>query len=188
VTIVYGVFSGTTFFDLSNYSLLFVILHLGLGFALLANVNFQLVWTNTVSDIQFDRAGLSPFNTTLLDEGFDVLPSFFWANFPSVFTDTRYVTSIPPYSNSCKVSPSCTSYFFPGGVYTLRPAPNKSDDSLVVYDAPGTQIEFYPINNETDTSNLLASDCHVYGYLGQAIQLCLRSQGNEYIAGSSWFS
>jgi len=160
-------------------------LHLGLGFALLAQVTFQVTWTDVVSTVHFTSAGLSPFNASIIDaEALDNLPVFFWATFPSVLSDGRYVTSAPRYTDACKSNPTCTSVFLPGGRSLLNPAPtrqNSSATALVVYDAPGAQIEFYPVSSEDPT--LSTTDCHVYGYAGQGIQLCVKSVGNDFIAG-----
>lgn len=152
---------------------------------MLAQVSFQVSWTDVVSTIRFNSAGLSPFNTSLISvEGLSYLPVFFWATFPSVLSNGRYVTSAPSYSDGCKNSSSCTSYFFPGGRSLLNPEPgrqNASATALVVHDAPGAQIEFYPVSSDDPT--LSSTDCHIYGYAGQGIQLCIKSAGKDFIAG-----
>ena len=43
----------------TDRSIFFLLLHLALGFALLAYVSFQVSWTDVVSTLQFDKAGLS---------------------------------------------------------------------------------------------------------------------------------
>lgn len=168
-------------------SIFFLLLHLGLGFALLAEVSFQVTWTDVVSTVHFNNAGLSPFNTSIIDlEGLNNLPVFFWATFPSVLSDGRYVTSAPPYTDACKSNSTCTSIFLPGGRSLLSPAPtrqNASATALVVHDAPGAQIEFYAMSPSDPP--LSTTDCHVYGYAGQGIQLCVKSVGNDFIAGLS---
>jgi len=171
----------------TDRSIFFLLLHLALGFALLAYVSFQVSWTDVVSTLQFDKAGLSPFNASIIDvEVLSALPVFFWATFPSVLSDGRYVTSVSPYTAGCKGDSTCSSVLFPGGRSLLYPAPSRRDASataLVVHDAPGVQIEFY----EPSTSDpaLSTTDCRVYGYAGQGIQLCVKSVGNDFIAGST---
>ena len=151
---------------------------------MLSNVRFHLSWTDRISSVQFNNAGLSSFNSTLLDiDQFGLAPSFFWATFPSVLTDGRFVTTVPPYSTYCKADPSCNSFFFPGGTGWLSPSPqNKghSGTALVIYDAPGVQLEFY---SPSQGDELFSTSCRIYGFSGQAIQLCLQANGNEYIAG-----
>lgn len=54
----------------------------------------------------------------------------------------------------------CDSYLFPGGTYLMFP-PTPTDGTIVIHDAPGTQIEFS--KGLGDGDRFLAQDCVVYG-------------------------
>jgi hypothetical protein len=176
----------------SDYSIFLLLLHLGIGFALLTQVSIQVTWTDVVSSANFTTAGLSPFDTSIFDVvgALTVLPVMFWSTFPSVLSDGRYVTTVPPYTQACSSDPTqCLSLFLPGGRTLLHPPPpssnrNASATALVVHDAPGAQIEFYPPSKDDPT--LYTSNCQHYGNSDSAVQLCLQSVGNttnSFIAG-----
>jgi hypothetical protein len=50
-------------------------------------------------------------------------------------------------------------------------------------DAPGYQIDFYPIDMQKESIAL--SDCRVYGLNSLAIQVCLKQTNNSFLAGTS---
>jgi hypothetical protein len=54
----------------------------------------------------------------------------------------------------------CDSYLFPGGTYLMFP-PTPTDATIVIHDAPGTQIEFS--KGLDDGDRFLAQDCVAYG-------------------------
>jgi len=50
-------------------------------------------------------------------------------------------------------------------------------------DAPGYQIDFYPINRQTEYLDL--DDCRLYGVDLMALQVCLKAENNSILAGVS---
>jgi len=62
----------------------------------------------------------------------------------------------------------------------MNPRPPFNDSTLAVYNAPGVQVEFYsPVPNDSFTS----SDCTVYGSEQIDLQLCVKQDGEEILAG-----
>lgn len=167
-----------------NFSLTFVVFHIGVGVALLADVTFQTTWSNTVDQFSSFTAGLSPLNSTLVQ--IYNLPVFYWVYFPAIFTDGRTVFPIPPHSCS---GTDCFSYFFPGGIGAVSPYPSVAlEDTtypdasgFVLHDTAGFQIEFYPLSSN---DSLSLTDCQIYGWSGAAIQICIKQDGGDLIAGT----
>lgn len=84
----------------------------------------------------------------------------------------------------------CSSYFMPGLMSTIvfdstQPSFDKYPEgrALIQDDAPGYQVEFSPVDSE-DHSPVMSTDCRVYGINKLAIQICLKSAGNSFIAGN----
>jgi len=89
-------------------------------------------------------------------------------------------------TEECESSSSCLSVFFPGGRSLLNPAPSPSQDptatALVVPDAPGALLEYYPVS--LSDPNFSPEDCKPYGFEGSRVQLCIKSEGNNsFIVG-----
>jgi len=49
-------------------------------------------------------------------------------------------------------------------------------------DAPGYQLDFYPIDPVTDPS-LTLDDCQLYGIPEMAVQVCLKAENGSFLAG-----
>jgi len=117
------------------------------------------------------------------------IPDSFWWYFPSILADGKYSRSVSPVSCS---GDSCESYFFPGPLQIVKFAPNVSTVTTSDYpnvrtfiqeDAPGFQVDFYPLNGSNPALTL--DDCRMYGNLSFIdIQLCLKSvSDSSFIAG-----
>jgi hypothetical protein len=104
--------------------------------------------------------------------------------------DTRFATPISPLKCSGR---NCTSFFLPGGVELARPIDHQSttlfgtqvwDDStaIVIYQAPGYQVEFSPIENGFKFNT--TTDCHTHGLtVGDGLYICIASHENKLVAG-----
>ena len=64
-------------------------------------------------------------------------------------------------------------------------APNDYPNALgyIQNNAPGYQLEYYPIDRVKDPSMTLAN-CAVYGVSNVAIQICLKNSGSSLMAGN----
>ena len=104
--------------------------------------------------------------------------------------DTRFATSISPLT--CHSGSNCTSFFLPGGAELARPIHGNTtlfgtqvwDDStaLLVYQAPGYQLEFSPIKDSFEFNT--STDCHTNGLtVGDGLHTCIASDGNKLVAG-----
>jgi len=161
------------------------------GIALLADV----VITPTYSDIvqqnaRFSNAGLSPFNSSIADVGNPGhIPVVFWKYFPSVLVDPTSVTTVAPSSSTCNGKSNCVAYFLTGGMSAISPRPNfqtnGSATGLAVYQMPGVQVEFYSLSPD---DSLSTADCApVYGSNALALELCVKQENNDLIAGQSLY-
>ena len=115
----------------------------------------------------------------------DLTPSvLFWYFYSGVLSNNLYGTAVAP--QFCSIDePSCFSIFYPGGMSTIYPSPsnlqNATESALVVYDAPGYQLEYY---RPTTTPRFDPNDCRVYlTYTVLGIGICMKQEGNELIAG-----
>lgn len=54
--------------------------------------------------------------------------------------------------------------------------------TFIQNDAPGYQIDFYPIDEKYDPPMTL-NDCRIFGISTNAIQICLKTIDNSFLAG-----
>jgi len=159
-----------------------------LGVILLSDVSFKSVYREQ-DQIPVLQAGLTTMNTSLV--GDSVFWEFFgtgnfWWHFPAMMS---YSYSAAPVRCSGK---TCQSYFFPGLISLVRfssSAPEISDSdsplatTIIQKNAPGYQIDFYPIDVTQDPPMTL-SDCRVFGIPIVAFQLCLKkTNDSSLVAG-----
>jgi hypothetical protein len=128
----------------------------------------------------------------LVDDFNATVTAEFWWYFPALLTDTKRVGTVKPLSCSGR---SCSSYFLPGSMMTVllnesQTLPNDSSypdtTTFIVNDAPGYQLDFYPIDTETDPPMTL-DDCRVYGMTYMALNICLKQVGDTIMSGTSSF-
>jgi hypothetical protein len=165
-----------------NTRLFLIVLHLGVGVVLLADVTIQTTWSDVANQFQANLTGLSPFDPELAVAFHEA--QIYWQYYPAAFTDDTLVTTIPPVTCA---GTDCLSYFFPGGLGVISPNPaeqtgHQGATGVIVYDTPGYQIEYYPISTSEAVLNR-DSDCHVYGWSGAALQICVKQSGNDIITG-----
>jgi len=110
-------------------------------------------------------AGLAPINASIFDDSSANLATVTFAlYYRSILVDGSHVVRIPPHSCSGN---QCFSYYFPGGLGNIFPrfrvhiTPNPDATAYIVKDAPGYQVEFYPIS--TADPGLRLDDCQVFG-------------------------
>jgi hypothetical protein len=171
--------------DTTNYCrLFFILLHAGVGIALLSSVAFVPSW-RSVDDLAFVGSGISAINATI---AVDAVPLNFWAWFYGLLVSLNYATSLPPIHCSGS-GVACASYFLPGTVYDVYPhtssfTQHPEADGFVVDNSIGYQIEFYPLSS---TNELAGAICKVYGWEvpdnSAAVELCLKQSGNDLLAG-----
>ena len=168
-------------------------LRLALGVLLLSDISFELTY-RTVNQFPVAQAGLSALNTTLL-----YIPQLnlnstaaeiFWWVYPSLLADGKLSRPLAPLTCSGE---GCVSYFLPGAlsnvVFETDMANITNSDyptatTFIQNDAPGYQIDFYPIDESKDPPVTL-DDCRVFGIPSNAIQLCLKAINNSFLAGTS---
>ena len=87
------------------------------------------------------------------------------------------------------------SYFLPGLISTIAYDPSQPSIttgsfpnavSFIQNDAPGYQVDFVPINTETDPP-MTSDDCKVYGISSLAVQVCLKKVDTSFMAGMSHY-
>jgi hypothetical protein len=107
---------------------------------------------------------------------------------------SNFVTGIDPVS--CSGS-NCTAVFLPGGIQLTRRLDVLNGTSLnlnatvldgapavLINDAPGYQVEFFPI--EADFSFQPSTDCATFGETrGQGLRLCVASNNSTIVAGTA---
>jgi hypothetical protein len=119
-------------------------------------------------------------NTTLIQDPLvkEVITETFWWYFPAILADGKISTSVEPLNCS---GDSCTSYFLPGPLSIVQfdpsspmvaPTDYPTATTFIQQDAPGYQLDFYPIgpNDPAFTSD----DCRVLGVNILAVQMCLK--------------
>ena len=79
------------------------------------------------------------------------------------------------------------SHTFSLEVYSIFPRPGSYQQfpeatAYVVNDAPGYQIEFYPISSSDP--QLMTGDCQVFGTPFSALQICIEKVDSHLIAGN----
>jgi hypothetical protein len=157
-------------------------LYVGLGIILLSRTDILPFW-RVGQPILVSVAGNTPFDPSLSS-----LPIFdnniiqFFFDWKDSLSDPFNVWPITPLSCS---GDYCLSVFLPGAFEALHVEDtlNSTGDSVVVYDIPGYQIEFYPMSS-TDPSFDLPNDCQFYNdsiYYGNTI--CMKTEDNEILFG-----
>ena len=166
----------------SHRSVFFTLLRGALGVVLLSNISFNSAY-HGVSLFPV-TAGLSPINASIADQLTSNLAAVTFASYyRSLLLDNTHVIRIPPLSCS---GDDCFSYFFPGGLDSIFPRPGSYQQfpaatAYVVNDAPGYQIEFYPISSSDP--QLITGDCQVFGTPFSALQICIKKVDSNLIAG-----
>jgi hypothetical protein len=126
-----------------------------LGIILLSHTDTESFW-RVGDQVYVQEAGLAPFNVSLtapLD-----ISRFFFA-WKGSLSDPFNVVRVPPVSSGCS-GEYCLSLFLPGGFQpaVLETTTNSTADSVIIYDIPGYQIEFYTMSS-TDPTFDMTSDC-----------------------------
>jgi hypothetical protein len=134
----YGARKGKTSSSIMLIRIFFILLHAGVGIALLSNVSFISAW-RTVQPLSFHASGLGPINASLAIGADNYYPLGFWAWFYGLLVSPNYATFIPPIH--CSGS-NCASYFLPGAIYVVDPSPTSFQDhqeatAFVVNNSPG---------------------------------------------------
>jgi hypothetical protein len=158
---------------------LFIALYVGLGIILLSHTDTLPFWRLRVDEGTYNDtvAGLPPFNASLA-AGFEI--DLFFFDWKDGLSNPFKVWPISPMSCSGEY---CLSLFLPGTYPEILLTPNATGDSVVLYDIPGYQIEFYPMSS-TDPSFDIASDCKYYDVSQNVI--CMKSVGNDILLGIAW--
>jgi hypothetical protein len=121
-----------------------------------------------------------------------VIDVYFMEFTRTIITDSTFVVSVEPLNCSGK---DCFPIFLPGGLGVVRiqgEGPNSTlfsglqvggSTSVLIYDAPGYQLEFSPIEN--DFSFNTSTDCSMHGSsTGEGLYFCMASSGTRLLAGS----
>jgi hypothetical protein len=159
-----------------------------MGILLLSDISFQSTYP-PVSQFPILRSGLSPLNVSLVNTDFFNLTSTaeFWWYFPSILSDTQRVTGVSPLACSGE---ACHSYFLPGSMATILLDPNEPAITPLTYpnaiayiqnDAPGYQLDYYPV--DVAAPGITLDDCRVYGLDYLALQICLKERDSSLLAG-----
>lgn len=160
-----------------------MLLYIGLGLVLLARVNIEPAWEPSSGSFPLALAGVSPLNASLTSYW---TSSDFWNEWQSSLTDPTAVISIPPHSCSGNY---CLSYFMPGGlnIPSNNSPASPSATSVIIYDTPGYQLEFYPMN-ATDPTFDNTTDCIVYegGNYELSVLICLKAVRNSFLTGNNF--
>ena len=176
-------------FMFANRRLFFTLLRCAMGILLLSDISFRSIYPS-VKQFPILRAGLSSLNVSLVNTAeFNLSATAdFWWYFPALLSDSQRVAGVPPISCSGE---SCHSYFLPGSMATIildpqvpaiTPDTYPNAIAYIQNDAPGYQIDYYPIDPDTDPP-LDLNDCHIYGLNNLALQVCLKSSGSSLLAG-----
>jgi len=183
-----------TFCDVSDVCrVFFVVLRMVLGILLLSDISFKSTYPE-IHAFPVQRAGLSPLNSSLVNfPNFNVTATTeFWWYFPALLTDVKRVRGVAPL-NCTGADDECLSYFVPGSMADISLDPSQPvlaanqfprATAYMQIDAPGYQLDFKRIDRVNDPYMTLL-DCHVYGIPQVAIQVCLKENGNELLAGAT---
>jgi hypothetical protein len=153
------------------------------------NVDFHTSWRES-SDLRVLSAGLSPLDPNLTSIVSSVETPFtpyvlFWDYYSEVLSNSLYSAVIPPLFCPADETTSI-SIFYPGGFSSIYPSPptlrNLTNSGLVVYDAPGYQVEYCAPSGRT--SHFSAHNCRVYSTNSLGVGLCVQREGNYVVAGS----
>jgi hypothetical protein len=173
---------------LANMRILLLLLRSVMGILLLADVSFQPTY-HAVEQFPILRSGLSALNVSLVNTDLFNLTSTaeFWWYFPSILSDSQRTIGVPPVSCS---GDTCHSYFLPGSMAAILLDPNLPAITPATYpdavayiqnDAPGYQLDYYPV--DVDAPGITLDDCRVYGLDNLALQICLKNGESSLVAG-----
>jgi hypothetical protein len=153
-------------------------------------VTVTTVYTPLADQLIDVVAGLAPLY------GYSPVPGSAIQSYRNIFiegvlTDATLVTSTAPLS--CSGS-NCTSVFLPGGLELVRlqcggpnstlyrNQPSSGLSSVLVNNAPGYHLEFFPIREGFVFNS--TTDCAVYGGTSkEAIQICIAANGTQVLTG-----
>src|SRR5271156_837147 len=171
----------------------FLILRGVLGVLLLSDVSFTPTYPQ-VYTYPIEQAGVAPLNTSIVNTVslFNLTATAeFWWYFPALLTDVKRVKPVAPIA--CTDTNYCNSYFIPGSMSSIVLDPNQTVLSQNDYpgalasiqdNAPGYQLDFYPIDRVNDPYMTL-DDCQLYGVDFLAFQVCLKEvPGGSMLAGT----
>jgi hypothetical protein len=175
----------------TNIRVLLTLLRVSLGIVLLSDLSFKATYRN-VDQFPVIQSGLSPINRTLAQApGFNrTATADFWWYFPSILADGKTSRTVTPLSCSGE---SCDAYFIPGPLSIILFDPTSPNitaadypdaTSYIQQDAPGYQIDYYPIDEDPAFT---LDDCRVYGISNTAFQLCLKMSNSSLLAGRAFF-
>jgi hypothetical protein len=161
-----------------------------LGIILLSDVSFKATY-RTVHEFPVIQAGQSPMNAFIVNAPWlnITAPPEFWWYLPAMLADGKLSHPVTPLSCSGN---DCSSFFLPGTLSTIifdPQSPNITESDYTIAkayiqeDAPGYQVEFYPIDETRDPSFTL-EDCRAYGISTLAVNVCLKKSGRSLLAGS----
>lgn len=156
------------------------------------NVTFRNVYSSVSEKVPV-YAGLAPINPAVAILAPASLMTLFSITYSMGFiTDPRVVTGIPP--KTCSGN-DCSAVFLPGGLELVYLDPQEEFDntnffnqqelddltSILVYDAPGFQVEFSPVESNYTFD---PEDCKMYGEtVRDGFYICLASRGSDLLAG-----
>ena len=151
----------------------------------------QVVKTSTITAYNHKHtfnvtAGTGQFNGSFVEsflESFgNVVPYWALASTYNFVTNPLFSISSRPISCPGRAT-QCGSYLLPGGTYLMYPQPSPQplvDSTIIIFDAPGTQIDFAQGLDASD--QFLSQDCIVYGNDNSlvGVEFCLAmSQSSE---------
>jgi hypothetical protein len=126
-------------------------------------------------------------NTTLIQNTLfkaEITETFWWY-FPAILADGKISKNVAPLTCS---GDSCTSYFLPGPLSIVQfdpsspmiaPTDYPTATTFIQQDAPGYQLDFYPIG--TNDPAFTSDDCRVLGVNILAIQMCLKQTNTSLL-------
>ena len=112
-------------------------------------------------------AGTGKFNGSFVEPFLESIENVvpYWALASTYNFVKNPLFSIPSQPISCpNRGTQCDSYLFPGGTYLMYPQPSpppSANSTIIIRDAPGTQIDFAQGLDASD--RFLSQDCTVYG-------------------------
>ena len=147
------------------------------------NVIVQAKIDATVIYIPLSRfpasAGIGRFNATFANDWYQgELASFITSEVLFFFSDPRSTYRTNSVTQGC-AGPECVSYFFSGGMSSLRPSPYAVElppeaDAITVYNEQGVQGDYWDVHPGEATMDI-AQNCHLYGNNESAFLICINS-------------
>jgi len=159
----------------------------------LGDITFDTVYTPV--ETQLVLAGLAPINIPILITHLPVAVA--WIYFStysiSILGNGNFVTGIDPVA--CR-GPDCQSAFLPGSLQLARRLDHLNGtilnlnstvfnnvDTILVHNAPGYQLDFYPVPEGFGFDR--TRDCMTFGQTrGQGLFMCISSNNSEILAGT----